>query len=90
MRGGPLVSGHTASVLDFDFNPFHEQVGPSGRSFVRVVSTTSTSTTPGVVGDLQFVVGGNPKYARKSAVSIRVNFSFSLFFTKKNMPQPAS
>lgn len=25
-RGGPLVSGHTASVLDFDFNPFHEQV----------------------------------------------------------------
>lgn len=26
VRGGPLVSGHTASVLDFDFNPFHEQV----------------------------------------------------------------
>ncbi|CAM9533096.1 unnamed protein product [Ascophyllum nodosum] len=25
-RGGPLVSGHTASVLDFDFNPFHEQL----------------------------------------------------------------
>lgn len=29
-RGGPLVSGHTASVLDFDFNPFHEQVSPLG------------------------------------------------------------
>ncbi|CAN0468067.1 unnamed protein product, partial [Ectocarpus sp. 12 AP-2014] len=26
VRGGPLVSGHTASVLDFDFNPFHEQL----------------------------------------------------------------
>lgn len=25
-RGGPLVSGHTASVLDFDFNPFHDQL----------------------------------------------------------------
>lgn len=34
-RGGPLVCGHTASVLDFDFNPFHEQarIAWPGRMF---------------------------------------------------------
>jgi coronin-1B/1C/6 len=25
-RGGPLITGHTSAVLDFDFNPFHEQL----------------------------------------------------------------
>lgn len=35
VRGGPLVSGHTASVLDFDFNPFHEQVSGQPRSIFR-------------------------------------------------------
>jgi coronin-1B/1C/6 len=29
-RGMPLIAGHTSAVLDFDFNPFHEQVIASG------------------------------------------------------------
>jgi coronin-1B/1C/6 len=25
-RNVPVIAGHTSAVLDFDFNPFHEQV----------------------------------------------------------------
>lgn len=52
-RGGPLVSGHTASVLDFDFNPFHEQV--------RVLSYHRATVVPacfGVPGTRQSWGGG--------------------------------
>lgn len=41
VRGGPLVSGHTASVLDFDFNPFHEQVGLCDRPFRLLLAAHS-------------------------------------------------
>ena len=29
-REMPVIQGHTAAVLDFDFNPFHEQIIASG------------------------------------------------------------